>query len=192
MKPRIFVRNLFEEEQKSLSAGLRSSDAFVLRRSQILLASARGDAVPRIAQVLSCDEQTVRHAIYAFNQQGLIALQAGSSRPHHLPTVLREDVTAEMFKTVLHRPPRDFGFETSLWTLNLLVKQCVRLGWMARAVSIETMRQTLNRLEINWKRAKHWVTSPDPLYQKKKRSRSIADLGLAREAGGHLGDRLSR
>jgi len=169
MKARIFVRDLSEEEQESLSARLRSSDAFALRRSQILLASARGETVPWIAKALSCDEQTVRHAIHEFNQQGRAALQAGSSRPHHLVTVLREDVTAEQFKTVLHRPPRDFGGLTSLWTLDLLVKQCVRLGWMARPVSIETMRQTLSRLGINWKRARRWITSPDPLYQQKKR-----------------------
>jgi transposase len=169
MKPRIFIRTLSEEEQQSLIAGLRSSDAFVLRRSQILLASARGETVPRIAQGLFCDEQTVRHAIHTFNRVGLSALQAGSSRPHHLRTALRADITAEMFKTLLHRPPRDFGFETSLWTLDLLVKQCVRLGWMSREASIETMRQTLKRAGINWKRAKHWITSPDPLYQEKKR-----------------------
>lgn len=168
MKAHIFVRDLSEEEQQSLTAGLRSSDAFVLRRCQMLLASARGEAVPIIAKALCCDEQTVRHAIHAFNQQGRAALQAGSSRPHHLATVLRADVTAEQFKTLLHRPPRDFGYETSLWTLDLLVKQCVRLGWMARPVSIETMRQTLSRLGINWKRAKRWITSPDPLDQQKK------------------------
>lgn len=168
MKPRIFARDLSEQERQSLWAGLRSSDAFVLRRCQILLASGRGETAPRIAKALSCDEQTVRHAIHAFNQEGLAALQAGSSRPHHLPTVLRADVTVEMVKALLHRPPRDFGFETSLWTLDLLVQQCVRLGWMARPVSIEAMRQTLSRLGINWKRAKHWITSPDPLYQEKK------------------------
>jgi hypothetical protein len=39
---------------------------------------------------------------------------------------------------------------------------------MARTASIETMRQTLSRLGINWKRAKPWITSPDPLYQEKK------------------------
>ena len=169
MKPRIFIRDLSKEEQQSQSGGLRSSDAFVLRRSQILLASTRGETVPRIAQALSCDEQTVRHAIHAFNQTGLAALQAGSSRPHHLRTVLQPEITAEMFKTLLHRPPRDFGFETSLWTRNLLVEQCVRLGWMSRGASIETMRQTLKRVGINGKRAKHWITSPDPLYQEKKR-----------------------
>jgi transposase len=168
MKPRIFVRDLSEQERQSLSAGLRSWDAFVLRRSQSLLASARGETAPRIAKALSCDEQTVRHAIDAFTQEGLAALQAGSSRPHHLRTVLRADVTVEMLKALLHHPLRDLGFETSLWTLDLLVQQCVRLGWMARPVSIEAMRQTLSRLGINWKRAKHWITHPDPLYQEKK------------------------
>ncbi|SRR5690349_10056831 len=168
MRPPIFVRPLSQDEREQIETGLRSSDAFVLRRSQILLASARGEAVPSIARALSCDEQTVRNAIHAFNQQGLAALRAASSRPHHLPTVLKEDVTADMFKTVLHRSPRDFGFQTTLWTLDLLVKQCVRLGWMQREVSIEAMRQTLQRLGINWKRAKHWITSPDPLYQEKK------------------------
>ena len=169
MRPRTFVRELTKEEQQSLSIGLRSCDAFVLRRCQILLASARGETAPRIAKALSCDEQTVRHAIHAFNQIGLRALQAGSSRPHHLPTVVRNNVTAQMFKMLLHCPPRDFGFQTSLWTLDLLVKQTVRLGWMSRPVSIETMRQTLSRFGINWKRAKHWITSPDPFYEEKKR-----------------------
>jgi hypothetical protein len=38
MKAGIFVRDLTPEERKALEAGLRSSEAFVLRRSQILLA----------------------------------------------------------------------------------------------------------------------------------------------------------
>lgn len=169
MRPPIFVRPLSEDERKPIEAGLRANEAFVLRRSQILLASARGERVPAIAVALSCDEQTVRNAIHAFNQQGLAALSANSSRPHQLRTALVADIDAQAFKAVLHRPPRDFGFQSSLWTLELLVKQCVRLGWMSQPVSIETMRQTLARLGINWKRAKHWITSPDPFYQEKKR-----------------------
>ena len=54
MKQPIFVRSLTEEEYKQLEAGLRSSHAFVLRRSQILLASSRGERVPSIAKALSC------------------------------------------------------------------------------------------------------------------------------------------
>src|SRR5512142_2737010 len=41
MKQPIFVHPLTEEEHKQLEAGLRSSDAFVLRRAQILLTSSR-------------------------------------------------------------------------------------------------------------------------------------------------------
>ena len=172
MKQPIFVRSLTEDEYKQLEAGLRSSNAFVLRRSQILLASSRGERVPSIAKALSCDQQTVRNAIHAFNQKGREALQAGSSRPLHLRTALK-GVDANAFKALLHRPPRDCGFETSLWTLSLLAQACVKQGWTTRLVSCETMRQTLKKLGINWKRAKHWITSPDPLYFKKKR-RAIA------------------
>jgi hypothetical protein len=44
MRAPIFVlRTLAKEEREALEEGLRSSEAFVLRRWQILLASARGE-----------------------------------------------------------------------------------------------------------------------------------------------------
>ena len=52
-------------EPRPLSAdGLRSRDAFVLRRCQIVLASARGERAPRIAAVLGFDDQTVRLIVH--------------------------------------------------------------------------------------------------------------------------------
>jgi transposase len=167
MRQPLFIHSLTEEERQQIEAGLRSSDAFVMRRSQILLASARGERVPGIARALSCDEQTVRNAIHAFNQKGSDALQAGSRRPHRLRTALAE-VDTETFKALLHRSPRDFGKPTGLWTLELVAVVCAELGWTKLEVSAETIRQTLLRLKINWKRAKHWITSPDPQYQLKK------------------------
>ncbi len=41
MLPPLYVRRLSETEQVALEQGLRSKDAFTLRRCQILLASAR-------------------------------------------------------------------------------------------------------------------------------------------------------
>ena len=73
MKPPIFVRKLSTDERKRLEAGLRSKDTFTLRRSQMLLASSRGDEVPQIAEILGCAQQTVRDAIHDFNQRGLQA-----------------------------------------------------------------------------------------------------------------------
>ncbi|MBV8607937.1 MAG: hypothetical protein JO034_10815, partial [Singulisphaera sp.] len=42
MKPPPFVRPLSEPERQAIPAGLRSPDAFTLRRAQILKASAEG------------------------------------------------------------------------------------------------------------------------------------------------------
>jgi hypothetical protein len=81
MRAPIFVRLLSEAEWAALEKGLRSADAFVLRRCQILLASARGERAPRIAAYLGIDDQTVLDALHAFNADGLKSLVKGSSRP---------------------------------------------------------------------------------------------------------------
>jgi hypothetical protein len=50
MRRPIYARPFTAAEQQALDAGLRSSEAFVLRRCQILLASARGEQARLIAQ----------------------------------------------------------------------------------------------------------------------------------------------
>jgi len=84
MKTPIFVRPSSEEERESLQKGLRSKDTFTMRRSQMLLASSRGERAPKIALNLGCASQTVREAIHDFNGRGLLALQVKSSRPPDL------------------------------------------------------------------------------------------------------------
>ena len=42
-------------------------------------------------------------------------------------------------------------------------------GIISQEVSDESVRRALKRLKTNWKRAKHWITSPDPQYLLKKR-----------------------
>ena len=81
MKAPMYVRALSPEEQAGLEAGLRSSDAFTLRRSQILLASSRKQLPKVIAQNLGCATQTVRNAIHAFEEKGVACLTQESSRP---------------------------------------------------------------------------------------------------------------
>jgi transposase len=168
MKPPIFVRSLSQEERNALTAGLRSKDAFVLRRSQILLASSRGESPPKIAASLGCGSQTVRNAIHAFNERGLDALEPGSSRPKRTRAAFDEE-SAEQLREMLHRSPREFGRETSLWTLEMAAEVSFEEGLTGRRVSGETIRATLVRLlGVRWQRAKRWITSPDPLYERKK------------------------
>jgi transposase len=168
MKPPIFVRSLSQEEREALTAGLRSKDAFILRRSQILLASSRGESPPRIARSLGCASQTLRNAIHDFNERGLDALKPGSSRPKRTRAAFDEQ-RAEALREMLHRSPREFGRETSLWTLEMAAEVSFEEGLAERQVSGETIRATLARLlGVRWQRAKRWITSPDPLYERKK------------------------
>ncbi len=69
---------------------------------------------------------------------------------------------------MLHRSPRDFGKPTSLWTLSLAAEVAFEQGLTERQLSHESIRQVLKRLGVGWKRAKTWITSPDPHYARKK------------------------
>ncbi|TAK35976.1 MAG: helix-turn-helix domain-containing protein [Chloroflexota bacterium] len=168
MRPPIYVRPLTDAERARLEAGLRSSDAFVLRRCQVLLASARGDRPPQIARALGCNDQTVRLIIRAFEEQGVDAvLTRRSSRPHH-PRVKLTPVAVERLRALLHQSPRTVGKPTSVWTLELAAEVSFAEGITSERVSDETIRKAVQRFGVKWKRAKHWLTSPDPAYVRKK------------------------
>ncbi len=167
MRQPIFVRPMTDDEHKQLEAGLCSSEAFVLRRCQILLASARGEWAPKIAHNLGCDGQTVRDAIHAFNERGLGCLKEVSSRPHTIQAAFQGD-RLDKLRALLHTSPRVFDKPTSLWTLELAAEVSFEQGLSAERVTGETIRATLARLEIRWQRAKNWITSPDPEYLRKK------------------------
>src|SRR5262249_53799557 len=168
MKPPLFVRPLSPREHQALRDGLRSPSAFTLRRSQILLASAQGLKPSRIRARLGCSAQTVRNAIRAFHAAGTDCLGEGSHRPRSARPEI-DDGGRERLRGLLHRRPRDFGKPTSLWTLALAAEVAFAEGLTARLVSGETIRQALKRLGVGWKRAKTWITSPDPAYLRNKR-----------------------
>jgi transposase len=167
MRPPIYVRPLTDTEREQVEAGLRSPDAFVLRRCQIVLASARGEQAPAIAQRLGCGDQTVRNALHAFNARGLAALRPGSRRAKTIRRAF-DAAGAERLRALLHQSPRTFDKPTGLWTLALAAAVSFEQGLTAEPVSDETIRMTLKRLGVGWKRAKRWLTSPDPAYARKK------------------------
>jgi transposase len=167
MRTPIFVRELSPDERRALESGLRSADAFTLRRCQILLASAKGLHAIHIAHNLQCDDQTVRNAIHDFNLNGLASLTPGSSRPHTTRAAF-DEAGVERLRALLHQSPRTFGKATSVWTLPLAAEVGFAEGVTRTLVSGETIRQALKRLKVGWKRAKRWITSPDPAYVRKK------------------------
>jgi transposase len=140
------------------------------------LASSRGDEGPPIATNLGCSQQTVRDAIHDFNAGGVDALVAKSSRPRRTRDAFDErsaEALREMLhrspREMLHRSPRECGRQSSLWTLEMAAEVAFEEEITKRRLSGETIWATLSRLlGERWQRAKRWITSPDPLYLRKR------------------------
>ena len=154
-------------ERQALRQGLKSADGFAVRRCQILLASAGGAGPAAIGATVGLSPQAVRNAIRAFGAAGL----GGRARKRPVakaPATVWDRKHDDELKDLLHRRPREFGKPTSLWTLALAAEVSHQKGWTTRRLTAEGMRGVLARLGIGWRRAKHWITSPDPEYARKK------------------------
>ena len=167
MKPLLFVRPLTSEERQRLEAGLRSKEAFVLKRCQVLLASANGKTVPQIAQTLGYAPESIRHILHRFNQEGVPALTPKSNRPKSAQPILDED-RRERVKALLQESPRNFTKERSTWTLSLLAQVSLEQGITQRLLDADTFGVALRRLGVNWRRARKRIASPDAAYERKK------------------------
>jgi transposase len=168
MKPPIFVRSLTDQERSQLRTGLRSREAFTLRRCQIVLASSESQWPSEIAATVGCAVQSVRNAIKAFNERGLASLEERSHQTKTSKLIFTGD-RREQLRALLHQSPRQFGKPVSTWSLNLVAEVCFAQGITPHLVSDETIRDALKRLKVNWRRAKDWISSPDPAYARKKR-----------------------
>jgi transposase len=167
MKPPMFIRPLTDAERLQLEADRRTADAFRVRRAQIVLASAQQLSPKPIAQLVGCSVQTVRNVLHAFNTRGMEGLERQSHRPKTVEPVL-DAARCDRLQHLLPQSPRLYGRPTGVWTLALAAQVCYAQSITERLVSEETIRRALQRLETNWKRAKHWITRPDPHYVQKK------------------------
>jgi transposase len=194
MRPPLFIRHLTATERQQAQARLRSREAFTARRRRILPASADGPRLvdnaddpttcdcrilpasadgprpARIARNLGCSTGTVRNAINASHREGMACLEEKSSRPHSARAFLDERFK-DPLKDLPHHSPRTCGQPASLWTLDLLAEVCRARGWTPRQLTGEAIRVALKRPGIRWKRAKQWITGPDPAYVRKKKAR---------------------
>jgi hypothetical protein len=112
----------------------------------------------------------VRKVIHDFQARGLSCLQERPTNPGRIVAGV-DDSKREELLALLYQSPRTFGKHTSLWTLDLIAEVCFEQRLTARRLSTEGIRLTVCRMKINWKRAKNWMTSPDPNYATKKARR---------------------
>src|SRR5258708_25277700 len=127
MKAPLFVRSLSVSARAGLREGLRSADAFTLRRCQILLASDQGRRPSDIAAALGCSSQSVRNALRAFAAEGAACLAPKSKRPKTIHSAWPKDRDEDL-RALLHQSPRNGGKPTSPWTLDLPALVCFETG----------------------------------------------------------------
>jgi transposase len=166
----LYVRPLTDAERRVWEDSLRSPEAFVLRRAQIVLARAAGERSGQIAPRVGFSGQAVRNVIRAFNARGGDILRRGSHHPGVVVSAF-DAPRALALRDLLHQSPRLFDKPTSVWTLELAADVAAEQGLTAQRLSGETIRATLARLGVRWRRAKEWISSPDPEYARKKARR---------------------
>lgn len=163
----LFVPLLNQDELAQLTVALRSKDAFTLRRAQILLASANRQKPAEIAATFGCSDQAVRDVIHDLEERALAVIKPGSCARTDQQPIFDTAKLSEL-RELLHRSPRDFAKQTSICSLELVATVAYEQGLTPVLVSSQTIRNALGRLNVGWKRAKHWITSPDPDYAAKK------------------------
>ncbi|GAA2268040.1 IS630 family transposase [Streptomyces ruber] len=113
------VRRLTDQEGQKLQQIVRrgSTSSVRYRRAMMLLASAGGNRVPVIAQLVQADEDTVREVIHRFNEIGLACLDP--QRAGGRPRLLTPDDEDFVIQTATTRPTK-LGQPSTRWSIRKL------------------------------------------------------------------------
>lgn len=156
------------EERKELEEGLKSGSVLTVRRCQMILLSADEQlTVKVIGQRVGRSGQTVRDVINNFTGNGIACI-------YPQPIGRQDDQRAfndqarERLREMIRSSPRDWGQDTSLWTLDLIAVVSFEQGIVGWHVHKDTISETLIQMGLPWKRAKKTIQSPDPNYESKK------------------------
>ncbi|MFI6334902.1 IS630 family transposase [Streptomyces sp. NPDC050535] len=124
----------------------------------LLLASAGGNCVPVIAQLVQADENTVRNVIHRFNEIGLAFLDPrwAGGRPRQL-----SDEEEDFFSVTATTRPVELGRPFTRWSLRKLVAYLRKVHGRVIRIGRETLRSLLARRGVNFQHTKTWKESPD-------------------------------
>ncbi|MFE9562882.1 IS630 family transposase [Streptomyces sp. NPDC006487] len=166
MAERVQVREIDDDEGRRLLRIIRRGTGSVVtwRRAQMVLLSAQGMPVAKVAEVTFTSTDRVRDVIHNFNADGFASLypkyQGGR------PTTFTLPERREMKKTAKSKPAKH-GLPFSTWSLAKLADFLVAEG-VVDDISHEGLRILLREEGVSFQRVKTWKTSHDPDYATKK------------------------
>jgi len=158
------VRALPPEALEELRTASKSrKDAGFARRARGVLMFADGKRYSYICEALGVSKEGLRLWLRSYEANAIAGL-LDQPRPGR-PRVKSKDIE-EAVEEIIHRPPTDFGFDRSTWSLDAMVEYVFKSRGIQ--VGMQTVRDVLHEMGYRWRRAKHSVTSPDPDYAGKK------------------------
>jgi transposase len=148
------------------------NDAKQLRRAQALVWLHEGQPAVRVAQLLRVEPRTVYHWTYTFRQRADLdpwARLRDAPRSGRPPTAL--GILDPVIETVIDDDPRDYGYRATVWTAPLRQRYLAEVH--ALPTSCKSVRRSLARLGIRWKRPRHRLRlRPDTWRQAKGGSKT--------------------
>ncbi|MFB7966619.1 IS630 family transposase [Streptomyces rubiginosohelvolus] len=185
MSERVRVREIDDDERTRLLRIARRGTGSVVtwRRAQMVLLSAQGVPVARIAAVSFARDDRVRDAIHNFNTDGFDSLypKYRGGRPRTFTLAERREI-----KKIAKSKPTEHDLPFSTWGLTKLADFLVAEG-VVGGISHESLRIMLREEGVSFQRLKTWKTSSDPDYAAKKARvehlYAIADREVMPEGG---------
>ena len=158
------VRALSPEALEELRAAsrIRKEPGFA-RRTRGVLMFAEGRRYKYICEALSVSKEAVRLWLRAYEANGIAGL---FDQPRPPRARVKSKQIEEAVDEIIHRPPPEFGFDRSTWSLESITEYV--LASRGVQVGLQTVREVLAEKGYRWRRAKHSVISPDPDYQARK------------------------
>ncbi|QWQ45143.1 IS630 family transposase [Streptomyces sp. YPW6] len=166
MADRVQVRQIDDDEGQRLLRIIRRGTGAVVtwRRAQMVLLSAQGMPVAKIAEASFTSADRVRDVIHNFNADGFDSLypkyKGGWPKTFTLPE--RREI-----KKIAKSKPTEHDLPFSTWSLTKLADFPVAEG-VVDDISHEGLRILLREEGVSFQRLKTWKTSRDPDYAAKK------------------------
>jgi transposase len=157
----LYVRQPTAEEHQELKRLTRQAVGRVSQRAQMVLLSAQRRTVPEIATIFDVSRATVRFWLRRFEEQGPAGLQdePRSGRPRTVTPQAEERLVGMLAQDPQQVQP---GFLATIWTVAMLGLALATT--MGLTVSETTIRATLHRLGLAWRRPRLTMprkTDPD-------------------------------
>ncbi|KOY53234.1 MULTISPECIES: IS630 family transposase [unclassified Streptomyces] len=166
MAERVRVREIGDDEGRRLLRIVRRGTGSVVmwRRAQMVLLSAQGIPVARIAEVSFTSDDRVRDVIHNFNADGFESLypKYKGGRPKTFTLPERREI-----KKIAKPKPTEHALPFSTWSLTKLANFLVAEG-VVDDISHEGLRILLREEGVSFQRLKTWKASRDPDYAAKK------------------------